>query len=245
MGGGPGGGGLRPSPPAPYDQAYGLLSGWKPDPLKIRFGWKPGSLKIRFGWKPGSLEIWSGWKPDPLLMRPARRAGSPVVGGSAVTEAGVDGSGGFDEGVCWLDESLFVGCGGDFDIGEVAVLHDDESVSFSEVEEFHGVVAEEGCEDSVAGDWCSSALDMAEDDIAGLDIGFVFDFIGEPFSNAAEADGVRACGVDSFDDLFAASGFGSFGGADDGESFSSLGSLDAGFGEDIEVEGDFGYEDDI
>lgn len=61
---------------------------------------------------------------------------------------------------------MFVCGGGDFDIGELAVLHDDEPVSLSEVEESHGVVAKEGGEDAISGDGCSSTLDMAQDDIA-------------------------------------------------------------------------------
>jgi hypothetical protein len=173
------------------------------------------------------------------------RFGLVLRGGSAVAEAGVYGAGGFDEGVGCGDEALFVGCGGDFYICELAFLHDDEAVSFTEVEHFHGVVAEEGCEDSVAGDWGSAALDMSQDDIAGFNFGSFFDFIGEPFTDAPEADRVWACGVDFFDDLFAAFGLCSFGGADDGEAFAALGALDAGFGEDIEVEWDFGDEDDV
>jgi hypothetical protein len=120
------------------------------------------------------------------------RTTSVARGGSAVAEAGVDGAGGFDERFGWCDEPLFVCGGGDVYIGEFSILHDDESVSFSEVEEFHSVVAEEGGEGSVAGDWGPSSLDMAEDDIAGFDFGSFFDFIGEPLTDASEADGVGA-----------------------------------------------------
>ncbi len=54
------------------------------------------------------------------------------------------------------------------------------------------MVAEEGCEDSVAGDWGSASLDMSQDYIAGFDFGSFFDFVCEPFTYAAEAYGVWA-----------------------------------------------------
>lgn len=83
-----------------------------------------------------------------------------------VAEAGVDASGGGDEGVVGWHQSLFVGGGLDVDISEDAALHDDEAVFLAEFEEFHRVVPELGCEDAIAGDGGAAALGVAEDDIA-------------------------------------------------------------------------------
>lgn len=134
------------------------------------------------------------------------------------------------------DKSLLICSGVDVYITEDATLHDDEAVGFSHLQQLHRVVPELGGQDSIAGDGGAAALGVAEDDIAGFDLGAFFDFGGEPFGDAAEADWIRGFFDDAIDDLLAAFGLGAFGDSDDGEAFATLRTPEAVLGNLFDVE---------
>lgn len=107
------------------------------------------------------------------------------------------------------------------------------------------MVAKLGGEDSIAGDGGAAALGVAEDDIAGFDLGAFFDFDREPFGDAAEADWIGRFFDDSIDDLFAALWLGAFGDSDDGEAFSALRTPEAILGNLVDIELDLGNQNHI
>src|SRR5690606_36121898 len=152
---------------------------------------------------------------------------------------------GFEEVVILRDEALAARGDGDVDVGQAAVLAGDHAVGASGEDEFHGVVAEAGGEDAVGGDGWAAALHVAEDDVARLDARARFDGVGDEVGDAAEANGIRAGGVETADDRLAADGACAFGGADDGEAAAAGASARDDVGHGVHREGDLGQEDDV
>ncbi len=107
------------------------------------------------------------------------------------------------------------------------------------------MVAELSGKNAVGGDGCAAALDMAQDDAAAFETSALLEFIAEPATDTAKADRVRGSGVDARDHLFAAFDHGTFGDANDGVFAAALHAFFEVASDGIEVERDFGNEDDV
>ena len=107
------------------------------------------------------------------------------------------------------------------------------------------MVPELGCQHPIPSDRGAAALDMAQDDIAGLDLGAFFDGIGEPFGDASETDRFGRVLNQTIDDLFAVLGLGTFGDGDDREPFAALGPPEAVLGDLIEIELDLRDQNNV
>ncbi len=161
------------------------------------------------------------------------------------TEVGSNAAGSLDDGFIAANLALFAGGFGDVDVGEAVILHRDHAIPLAADEQFHSVVAELSGQDAVGGDGCSAALDMAQDDAAAFEPSALFEFIGEPATDTAKADRVGGSGVDARDHLFAAFDHGTFGDANDGVFAAALHAFFEVASDGVEIEWDFGNEDDV
>lgn len=134
---------------------------------------------------------------------------------------------------------------GDGDGGEGSAVHGDHEVPAVVGDEFGGGVAELRGQDAVGGARGAAALHVAEDDGTGFQAGGLFDVAGEGLADAAEAPGVGGVGDDAFDDGLTSDGVGAFANGDEGEAAAVMTAAAADVADGVEVEGDFGDEDEV